>query len=76
MAKMSPKKIRVKERYRLGISAIRYVSVPDAEARLLRAIDVLLRAATQSNSPPDETDNAPKGSHPDKGDWEVKPDGV
>lgn len=66
MAKMSPKRIRVRERYGLDISVIRYVSVPDAEARLLRAVDVLLRLATQTDSPPDETDNAPKGSHPDK----------
>ncbi len=76
MAKMSPKKIRGRERHKLDISAIRYVSVPDAEARLLHAVDVLLRVATQSASPPEETGNAPNSSHPDKGDREVKPDGV
>lgn len=75
MARVSPKKNRVREKYRLGISAIRYVPVPDAEARLLRAVDVLLRVATQSHSPPDKTGNAPKSSHPDEGDSEVKPDG-
>lgn len=51
MAKVPPKNrprgVRVRERYGLGITGIRYVPVPDAEARLPRAVDVLLGAATQ-----------------------------
>lgn len=54
MAKVPPTKrsnnLTTKERKKLTITEIRYVAAPDAEARLSRAVDILLRAAAKSST--------------------------
>ena len=80
MAKVPPKNrphgVKVKERRGLGITSVRYVPTPDAEARLSCAVDVLLRAATQNTVLPEEGVSDQKSPPKVKGDEEVKPDGA
>ena len=65
MAKVPPKNrhhdAKVRRGYRLSITGIRYVSAPDAEVRLSRAVDILLGAATQNTALPGEGGSAQKG---------------
>lgn len=55
--------IREKEKYGLVVTSIHHVSVPDAEARLSRVLDILLGVATQNTVPPRGSGNA-KGGPP------------
>lgn len=80
MAKVPPKNqphdAKVREGHKLDITSVRYVPTPDAEARLSRAVDVLLRAATQNTVLPEEGGSDQKSPPKVKGDEEVKPDGA
>ncbi len=62
MAKVPPKNrphgVRVREERKLDIM-IRYVPAPDAEIRLSRAVDILLGAATENITLPEEDSDAP-----------------
>jgi len=47
-----------REKSQLGVT-VRYVSVPDAEARISHAIDILLGAATESTDLPETKRDTP-----------------
>lgn len=74
--KNRPHDAKVREGHGLGIISVRYVPTPDAEARLSRAVDVLLRAATQNTVLPEEGGSDQKSPPKVKGDEEVKPYGA
>jgi len=52
-SKNRPHSVSVSEKYQLGIT-VRYISEPDPEARLSRAIDILLGAVTENTTLPGE----------------------
>jgi len=56
--KNRPHGVGPRGKYQLGIT-VRYVSAPDAEARLSRAIDILLGAVTENPIPSEEGRDTP-----------------
>lgn len=67
--KRHPEKVGRKNNRCLRIVEIRYTPTPDAESRLSRAIDILLRSAAtelQGNVSAKKEEKQPKGSRPEK----------
>lgn len=54
----------MKDRQRLRVVEIRYVPTPDADERLSRALDILLRSAARKATVSEESTNAKKEEEP------------